>query len=158
VQCGALVRYNAFLTPTLPACTSNPLAFGAGVDAIAADVVLLHAQYGVSSLAASDVVAQWVDAQGATWGGTPAADDIARIKAVRVVMVARSREADVSQVSDPCTNSSGVANTGPCSFEDAAAPVVDLSAVPVPAGRTWRNFRYRVHAAVIPLRTVIWSD
>lgn len=158
VQCGALVRYNAFRTAALPPCTTRPLSFGSGVDAIAPDIVLLHAQYGVSSSAASDVVAQWVDAQGATWGGTPAADDIARIKALRVVLVARAREPDAGQVSDPCTNSSGVANTGPCSFEDAAAPVIDLSAVPVPAGRSWRNYRYRVHAAVIPLRTVIWSD
>lgn len=158
VQCAALVRYNAFMTPALPPCTSGPLAFGAGVDAIATDIVLMHAQYGVSNSAASDVVVEWVDAGGATWGGTPAAADIARIKAVRVVVVARSREAEGTTVTAACTNTAGVANTGPCSFEDLAAPVIDLSAVPVPAGRTWANYRYRVHAAVIPLRTVIWSD
>jgi len=158
VQCGALVRYNAFRTTSLPPCTASPLSFGAGVDAIAPDIVLLHAQYGVSSSAASDVVAEWVDAKGATWGATPAADDIARIKALRVVLVARAREPDAGLVTDPCTNSAGVANTGPCSFEDASAPVIDLSAVPVPAGREWRHYRYRVHAAVFPLRTVIWSD
>lgn len=158
IQCGSLVRYNAFRTTALPPCTASPLSFGAGVDAIAPDIVLLHAQYGVSSAAASDVVAEWVDASGATWGGTPSADDIARIKAIRVVLVARAREPDAGQVSDPCTNTAGVANTGPCSFEDAAAPVIDLSAVPVPAGRSWRHYRYRVHAAVMPLRTVIWSD
>lgn len=158
IQCGALVRYNAFRTTALPPCTASPLSFGAGVDAIAPDIVLLHAQYGVSSSATSDVVAEWVDAEGATWGGTPAADDIARIKALRIVLVARAREPDASQVSAPCTNTAGLANTGPCSFEDASAPVIDLSAVPVPAGLSWRNYRYRVHAAVIPLRTVIWSD
>jgi type IV pilus assembly protein PilW len=158
VQCQSLVRYNAFTTPALPACAENPLAFGAGVEAIAGDVVLLQAQYGVSNAGTSDVVVQWVDATGPIWGGTPAVDDIARIKAVRVVVVARSPEPDGSEVTAPCTNAAGVANTGPCSFEDAAAPVIDLSTVPVPAGRTWRNFRYRVHAAVIPLRTVIWSD
>lgn len=158
VQCGSLVRYNAFRTTALPPCTASPLSFGSGVDAIAPEIVLLHAQYGVSNTAASDVVAQWVDASGATWGGTPAADDIARIKAIRVVLVARAREPDGSAVSNPCTSTAGVVNTGPCSFEDANAPVIDLSAVPVPAGRTWRNYRYRVHAAVMPLRTVIWSD
>lgn len=158
VQCNALVRFNAFNQATLPACTASPLAFGAGVDALATDVVLMHAQYGVSNAAGSDVVAEWVDAKGPTWGGTPSQADIARIKAVRVVLVARSREADGSEVTAPCTNAAGVANTGPCSFEDAASPVIDLGSVPVPAGRTWRNYRYRVHAAVIPLRSVIWSD
>jgi type IV pilus assembly protein PilW len=158
VQCNALVRYNAFTTATLPGCTSAPLAFGAGVDALATDVVLMHAQYGVSNAASSDVVTQWVEPSGATWGGTPALSDIGRIKAIRVVLVARSREADAAQVSAPCTNSAAVANTGPCSFEDAAAPVIDVSNVPVPAGRSWRNYRYRAHTAVIPLRSVIWSD
>lgn len=158
VQCQTLVRYNAFTTAALPACTQSPLAFGAGVDALATDTVLLHAQYGVSNAASSDVVAQWVNASGATWGGTPAVDDIARIKAVRIVVVSRSRESEAGDITAPCTNAAGVVNTGPCSFEDAAAPVIDLSTVALPAGRTWRNFRYRVHAAVIPLRTVIWSD
>jgi type IV pilus assembly protein PilW len=159
VQCGVLVRYNAFTSPTLPACTSSPLGFGAGVDAIAPDIVLMHAQYGISAGAASDVVTQWVNASGATWGGTPAAADIARIKAVRVVLVARSREADGAEVTAAsCTNAAGVVNTGPCSFEDAAAPVIDLSGVAVPAGKSWRHFRYRVHQSVVPLRAVIWSD
>ena len=51
-----------------------------------------------------------------------------------------------------------VANTGPCSFQDAAAPVIDLSGITVATGKTWRNYRYRVLKAVIPLRNVIWSD
>ncbi|MCG2595090.1 PilW family protein [Ramlibacter sp. XY19] len=157
VQCSALVRYNAFATPSLPACTSSPLAFGSGVEALATDIVLMHAQYGVSSTAASDVVTSWVEATGA-WAGTPAAADIARIKAVRVVLVARSREADGGAVTAACTNGAAVANTGPCSFQDASAPVIDLSTVPVPSGRSWQNYRYRVHAAVLPLRAVIWSD
>lgn len=158
VQCDSLVRYNAFTTTALPGCTRNPLSFGAGVDAIAADIVLMHAQYGITGGGGSDVVTQWVDASGPTWGGTPAIADIARIKAIRVVLVARARESEATNVSSACTNGAGVANTGPCSFEDASAPVIDVSALAVPAGKTWRNFRYRVHAAVIPLRTVIWSD
>jgi type IV pilus assembly protein PilW len=158
VQCNALVRFNGFNGTTPPACTTNPLSFGTGVDAIATDVVQMHAQYGVSNDAASDVVTQWVEASGATWGGTPAPDDIARIKALRVVVVTRARQPDPQQVSAPCTNAAGVANVGPCSFHDAAAPVIDLSAMAVPSGRTWRNYRYRVLKAVIPLKTVIWSD
>jgi type IV pilus assembly protein PilW len=158
VQCNALVRFDGFGLTAPPACTTSPLSFGTGVDAIAADVVQMHAQYGVSSDAASDVVTQWVEASGPTWGGTPAPDDVARIKALRVVVVTRARQADAQQVSAPCTNAAGVANVGPCSFQDAAAPVIDLSAVPVAASRSWRNYRYRVLKAVIPLKTVIWSD
>jgi type IV pilus assembly protein PilW len=158
VQCNSLVRFNGFNNATAPACTTSPLAFAAGVDAIAMDVVQMQAQYGISSAGSNDVVTQWVEASGATWGGTPSVSNVARIKALRIVLVTRSREADGALVSAPCTNAAGVVNTGPCSFQDAAAPVVDLSATTVAAGRTWRNYRYRVHKAVLPLRNVIWSD
>ncbi len=161
VQCNALVRFNAFIDVTVPACTVNPMSFGTGVDAIATDVVLMHAQYGISNAAASDVVTAWVEPTGFTWGSTlttPTPANVARIKAVRVVLVTRSNVADSAQVSSACTNANAVANTGPCSFQDAAAPVIDLSATTVAAGKTWRNYRYRVHQAIIPLRNVIWSD
>ncbi len=62
IQCNALVRYNAFTTAALPACTETPMSFGAGVDALATDVVLMHAQYGVTASAASDVVTSWEEA------------------------------------------------------------------------------------------------
>jgi len=80
-------------------------------------------------------------------------------RCVRVVIVVRSKEAESTNVTAAsCTNASGVVNTGPCSFQDASAPVIDLSAVTVTAGKTWRNYRYRVHQAVVPLRNVIWSS
>lgn len=158
VQCNSMVRFNAFVHSAVPSCTASPLAFGAGVDAIATGVVLMQAQYGISNSADSDVVTQWVEPTGATWGATPSVADVARIKALRVVLVTRAREADATQVSAACTNAAGVANTGPCSFQDAAAPVIDLSGTTVAAGKTWRNYRYRVLKAVIPLRNVIWSD
>lgn len=156
VQCNSLVRYNAFASTSLPGCTANPLSFGSGVDAIATDIVMLQAQYGISSSSASDVVTGWVEPSG-SWA-TPSAADVGRIKAIRVVLVARSREPEGTLVSSACTNAAGVANTGPCSFQDASAPVIDLSGTSVPTGKTWRNYRYRVHKAVIPLRNVIWSD
>jgi type IV pilus assembly protein PilW len=158
VQCNAIVRFNAFADPVVPGCTTSPLAFGAGVDAIATDVVMLQAQYGVSLSGSSDVVTEWVEPTGPTWGGTPSVSSVARIKALRVVIVTRSRVADSAQVSAACTNAAGVANTGPCSFQDAAAPVIDLSGTAVAAGKTWQNYRYRVLKAVIPLKNVIWSD
>ncbi len=158
VQCESLVRYDAFATATPPSCSASPLSFGAGVDAIATGIVLLRAQYGVSASAESDVVTDWVDAAGPDWGGTPSAADIGRIKAVRVVLVARSSEPEGTAVTAPCTNAAGVSNTGPCSFEDAAAPAINVASAPLPAGRSWQNYRYRVHTAILPLRSVIWSD
>jgi type IV pilus assembly protein PilW len=73
--------------------------------------------------------------------------------------VTRSKEPDTQLVTAAsCTNGGAVVNTGPCSFDDAQAPVIDLSGIAVPSGKSWRNFRYRAHQAVIPLRNVIWSD
>jgi type IV pilus assembly protein PilW len=152
VLCNSLVTYNDF-TDT-PACTSET-AFSGGANALVSDVVLLQAQYGISANASSDVVTGWVDASG-TWTN-PGTGDAARIRAVRLVMVTRAKEADVEQVSDPCTNGGAVVNTGPCGFDDASAPVINVSAIPVIAGKTWRNYRYRTYQAVIPLRSVIWS-
>lgn len=154
VMCGSLVQYNAF--SDTPACTSA-VAFSGGANALVSDVVLMHAQYGVSATASSDIVTSWVNATG-SWAN-PTAADAGRIKAVRVVTVVRSKEPDTEQVTAAsCTNTGSVVNTGPCSFDDASAPVIDLAAVPVPTGRSWRNYRYRVHQAVIPLRSVIWSS
>ena len=154
VMCNTLVQFNAF--SDVPTCSSSPLSFGGGANALATDIVQQQAQYGISATAASDVVTNWVAASG-VWAN-PSASDAQRIKAVRVVVVARSKEPDGALVSVACTNNNGVVNIGPCSFDDAEAPVIDLSATSVPAGRNWRNFRYRVHQAVIPLRNVIWSN
>ncbi|MBA4176329.1 MAG: hypothetical protein C0505_07180 [Leptothrix sp. (in: Bacteria)] len=155
VLCDTLVQYNAF--SDAPTCSTGPLSFGGGANALVTDVVLMHAQYGISSGAASDIVTSWVDASGG-WAN-PSATEAGRIKAVRVVLVSRSKEPAPDLVTAAsCTNTAGVANTGPCSFDDAQAPVIDLSATTVAAGQSWRNYRYRVQQAVIPLRNVIWSN
>jgi len=156
VLCETLVQYDAF--SDVPTCTTSPLAFAGGANALVTDIVLLHAQYGVSNSAASDVVTAWVDASGGTWG-SPSTANLGRIKAVRVVIVSRSKEAASELVTAAnCSNTAGVVNTGPCSFDDAEAPVIDLSVTSVPSGRSWRNYRYRVLQAVVPLRNVIWSN
>lgn len=156
VMCNTLVSYNAFTDN--PTCTATPLAYAGGANALTADVVLMRAQYGISAGAASTIVTDWVDASGATWAA-PGAADVGRIKAIRIVLVTRSKEPASEQVSAAsCTNGGGVVNTGPCSFDDAQAPAIDLSGIAVPAGRSWRQYRYRVHQAVVPLRNVIWSS
>ncbi len=157
--CDTLVQYDAFTDN--PTCSTGPLSFGGGANALVTDIVLMQAQYGISNAASSDVVTDWVDAatvSGVDWA-SPSAANVGRIKAVRVVLVSRSKEPAPELVTAAsCTNAGGVVNTGPCSFGDAQAPVIDLSGTTVAAGQSWRNYRYRVHQAVIPLRNVIWSN
>jgi type IV pilus assembly protein PilW len=156
VFCETLVQYDAFSDS--PSCTTAPLTFTGGANALVTDVVLMQAQYGVSDVSTSDVVTAWVDASGADWA-SPSVANIGRIKAVRVIIISRSKEAAPELVTAAsCTNGGGIVNIGPCTFDDAQAPVIDLSATNVPAGRSWRNYRYRVQQAVIPLRNVIWSN
>ena len=143
VACNSLVTYNAF---TEAANCAN---------ALVSDVALMHAQYGISNSETSDVVVSWVNASGA-WAN-PGAGDATRVKAIRVVMVTRATDPDSVEVSAPCTNGASVANTGPCGFDDAAAPVINVSGLTVAPGKNWRHYRYRTHTAVIPLRSVIWS-
>jgi type IV pilus assembly protein PilW len=152
VMCNSLVTYNDFVDA--PAC-ANSVSFSGGANALVSEVALMHAQYGISNTEDSDVVTSWVDASGA-WAA-PAAGNATRIKAIRVVLVTRAKEPDATQVSAACTNTGAVASTGPCGFDDAQAPEIDVSGLAVATGRTWRNYRYRVHQAVIPLRSVIWS-
>lgn len=157
--CDTLVQYDAF-TDT-PTCSTGPLSFGGGANALVTDIVQMHAQYGISNDASSDVVNAWVDAKsvsGINWA-SPSISEVGRIKALRVVLISRSKEPAPDLVTAAsCTNAGGVINTGPCSFVDAQAPVIDLSGTTVVAGQSWRNYRYRVHQAVIPLRNVIWSN
>lgn len=156
VMCNSLVVVNDLTAAAnAPSCTASPLAF-TNATPLAGDIVQIQAQYGISAAANSDIVASWVDATG-SWAN-PGAASVALIKAIRVVVVARSKEPAVSDVSAPCTNAAGIANTGPCSFHDASAPVINLSAVTVPAGMTWRRYRYYVYQSVTPLRNVTWND
>lgn len=153
--CDTLVQYDAFADN--PTCSTGPLTFGGGANALVTDIVLMQAQYGITN-DANDSVEAWVDASGGTWGN-PNASNAARIKALRVVLVSRSKEpASELVTAASCTNAAGVVNTGPCTFGDAEAPVIDLSGTTVASGQNWRNYRYRVHQAVIPLRNVIWSN
>jgi len=152
VMCNSLVSSSGLGDP--PSCTDAPLAFTNALPLVG-NVVQIRAQYGIAATAGSDIVTNWVDATGG-WAA-PALGDIPRIKAIRVAVVARGQEAAGSAVSQGCTNAAGVVNTGPCTFADAEAPVVDLSALAMPAGKTWQHYRYRVHQSVIPLRNVAWN-
>ena len=152
VLCNSLVSSEA---GKVASCTASPLGFTNAIPWVS-NIVMLKAQYGITDSSDSDVVTSWVSATGPTWAN-PTPDVLPRIKAIRVAVVSRSPEPAATSVTSPCTNANGVANTGPCSFQDADSPVINLSNVPVPTGKTWRNYRYRVYHSVIPLRNVLWN-
>lgn len=120
---------------------------------LAADVVKMKAQYGIAD-AGSQNVNDWVSATG-SWAALDTTES-KRIKAIRVAIVARSSKMEGSDVTDVCTNVSGVVNNGPCAWPDSAAdpaPQIDLS-----ADANWKKYRYRVYQTIIPLRNVIWAN
>lgn len=133
-------------TSTLGTAATTPVE-------LVSDIVSLQAQYGTAPGGAQQNVTAWVNATG-TWAA-PSANDIKRIKAVRLVVVARSGKKETANVTQPCTNISGIVNNGPCSTDSVAAPApaIDLSANP-----DWQKYRYRVYQTVIPLRNVIWAN
>lgn len=124
-----------------------------GSEILAKDIVSLQAQYGVAP-ANSQVVNAWVNAAGSTWGN-PNAANARRIKAIRLVLIARSGKKEASNVTGTCVNNAGT-NNGPCAWQDTAAnpaPLIDLSSDP-----DWRRYRYSVYQTVIPLRNIIWAN
>ena len=129
---------------------STPLA--STTSTLAADIVSLQAQYGIANTGSQDVNA-WVDATTTTGWDTLDSAKVKRIKAVRLVIVARSSKRENSDVTLPCTNASGtvVNANGPCVWADAE-PVVNLS-----ADADWKKYRYRVYKTIIPLRNIIWA-
>ncbi len=120
--------------------STAPLAFTTA--SLASDIVMLKAQYGIAN-ADSQTVNAWVSATAASgWNVlTPAL--LKRIKAVRVVIVARSAKMEAP----------GTTTVAPVAWPDAASPLIDLSANP-----DWQRYRYRTYQLVIPIRNVIWAN
>jgi type IV pilus assembly protein PilW len=117
-------------------------------------IVNLQAQYGISSVANSNQITQWVDATGGVWG-TPSVADRNRIKAIRIAVIARNSKIETSNISSACSSITTASPTGICAWEGnltSPAPSVDLSNVP-----DWDKYRYRVFETIVPLRNVIWS-
>lgn len=130
------------------------VAPGAAVPSVAG-IVNLQAQYGISATANSNQVTQWVDASGGTWAA-PAIADRNRIKAVRIVVVARNPKMESAAVTAACSSTTAAAPAGLCAWEGSAsspAPTINLSA----SDPNWLRYRYRVFETIIPLRNVIWS-
>ncbi len=133
--------------------------------AVVSGIVNLQAQYGISATAASNQVTQWVDANGATWGGTPTVANRNLIKSVRVAVIARNPKIEPAAVTTACSATNTAAPTGLCAWAGTpavvgppaipavSAPTVDLSQ----SNANWARYHYRVFETIIPLRNVVWS-
>lgn len=156
VGCGALLRYDPAELKTKHSLTpvqlrTEPCPAVYKNYAMAADIVMVKAQYGIST-AGSDQIAVWEDAPTAAQRSAYSAAEedaylkkLQRVKAVRMAMVARSREPDTAVVTAQALRA----------FDGTLT--LDLGGVAVPAGKTWQNYRYRVHETVVPLRNPLWN-
>ncbi len=126
-----------------------------GTDILSNEIVELQAQYGIAPVG-SQQIDDWVDATGA-WAA-PSVADRQRIKAIRVVVVARSGRRDGALVTGTCANNAGT-NYGPCAWGDTAADPAPLIDLRTGAGDTeWQRYRYKTYQTIIPLRNVMWSN
>lgn len=124
------------------------------ISVLATDIVKIKAQYGIAN-AGTQNVNDWVNATAATGWDTLTSVKAKRIKAIRLVIVARSAKKEGADVTGSCTNVSGGVNNGPCAWSDTAAapaPLIDLS-----SNSDWKKYRYRVYQTIIPIRNVIWA-
>lgn len=109
-------------------------------------IVDLQAQYGIAP-SGSQQISQWCDARADSSCGdwsNPTANDIARIRAVRIAVVARSIQYEKEQVSP------AYLTLWPTGDPGDSPPVLNLS-------EDDRHYRYRVFTTIVPLRNVIWG-
>ncbi|MDO8350742.1 MAG: PilW family protein [Gallionella sp.] len=128
---------------------------GTNWNTVASDIVNMQMQYGVAN-AGSQPVSCWTDATGSACSGTnwatPSAAEIARIKAIRVAIVARSAQKAACTTTTVAPVSWVKPNTTPASSN---APLISLSTV---VGQDWQCYRYKVYQTIIPVRNVIWGN
>lgn len=117
---------------------------------LTSNIVNIQAQYGIAD-AGSQVVNCWVNA---TTGNTCDASDwsaptsamVARIKAVRIAVVARSAQPEKPDTAGNCSTTT----TAPVSW--SGGPAVSLT-----GDAQWKCYRYKVFQTIVPLRNVIWA-
>ncbi len=108
---------------------------------IAEGIVDMQAEYGVDANNDNMIASsEWVTAAPADW---------TKVRAIRVALLARSQQYEKLAVTPTAPTWEG----GSFTMRN-----VDGTADSDPASaNNWRNYRYRVHERVIPLRNVIWG-
>jgi type IV pilus assembly protein PilW len=153
---------------SVPGAAANcTTAVPAAATPIADNIVALQAQYGIAPVGSQQVNC-WVNATAGgnvcdlgNWSSTATTTAITpanavRIKAIRIAIVARSGKMEKINVTFPQTCPSGVANNGPCLWEDDVAnraPALDLSGLP-----NWQQYRYKVYTTIVPLHNILWNN
>ncbi|WP_420476291.1 PilW family protein [Noviherbaspirillum sp. ST9] len=115
-------------------------------EVIASDIMDLQLQYGITAGGGSQVVNDWVDAAGETWGN-PSSDDAKRIKAVRIALVARSTQYEKPK--------DGVCKTTTPEMVEKWSDWAAFKTGHYPDD--WQCYRYKVFETVVPLRNVLWA-
>jgi type IV pilus assembly protein PilW len=146
---------------------ANPNVSGtaAAVMPMADGVVALKAQYGIAASATSATVTSWVGSDsGSTWTTTWAPGVLTQanaqlIRAIRLLVVARSGNRETTTVTGACTSGA----KGPCPWPNTVTgdPVIDLTKVAVPSGADatteWQHYRYKIYTTVVPIRNILWN-
>lgn len=159
---GALVRHTYSLDANSNLLFSDFLSATntTNVQAIISDIVNLQAQYGFDTR-----VGPQSDGRVDTWsdtmidanssGGTPGdAEDIQRVYAVRMAVVARSALLEKPNSDGTCNVTTATSINRPT----WAGGAIDVSKNPDgSANGNWQCYRYKVFETVIPLRNPLWG-
>lgn len=108
------------------------------------DIVRMDAQYGISSAVGVQPVSSWVDATG-TFAPPLSTDNIKRIKAIKLIIVARSNKKEIGNVT----------TSAPTWYDVSTGTTTAINVSYLP---NWQHYRYKVYTTIIPLRNVIWAN
>lgn len=137
-------------------------------DVLANQIVNIQAQYGLSGSNSTRAITLWRDPDHADVTSLSAQDLRKRVKAIRIVLIARAskREGEIvtprctaTTTSGPCACQNATNNYGPCPWRDTSAnqaPAIDLRGDD--ADTEWQRYRYKVFETVIPMRNTIWPN
>ncbi|MDF2867049.1 MAG: pilW [Gammaproteobacteria bacterium] len=115
-------------------------------EVVADNIIELQAQYGIAD-ANSTTITQWVNASDSDWQNLNKAR-MARIRAVRIAIIARSPQKEKPSVSGAACDATTVA---PLPWPGGDR--VDISENP-----DWRCYRYLVLKTVFQLNNIVWGQ
>lgn len=118
----------------------------ARTEVAASEIMDLQIQYGIAPAGGSQAVNDWVDPAGPTWA-SPSYDNVKRIKAIRIALVARS-----TQYERPESGACGT-TTPAMAAKWSSWASFDTTTYP----QDWQCYRYKVFETVVPLRNVLWA-
>ncbi len=157
VLCSSLTATNLAISAP-GSCTPGPAVF-TNATPLASNIINIQAQYGIAPTGTQSVNC-WVNAttgnacDGSDWtaaGLTATPANVARIKAIRVAVVARS---SLMERADLATN---ICTATP-SITAANYPTWDGGTIDVTADPNWRCYRYKVYQTIIPMRNILWAN